>query len=59
MKSCNVLAKATVNFFEERIDVIFAARFIHYVYYYLLSIGTFKCLHHFKVRTVIHVMGDL
>ncbi|GAB6493594.1 MULTISPECIES: hypothetical protein [Bacillus] len=40
MKSCNVLAKATVQLFEERIDVIFAARFIHYVYYYSLSIGT-------------------
>ncbi|MDA1883432.1 hypothetical protein [Bacillus cereus group sp. BY105LC] len=59
MGLCNVLAKAIVKFFEERIDVIFTARCIHYVYYYSLSIGTFKCLHHFKVRTVIHVMTDL
>ena len=53
------ICKSNSTAFEERIDVIFAARFIHYVYYYSLSIGTLKCLHHFKVRTVIHVMADL
>ena len=49
------ICKSNSKAFEERVDVIFAKM----IYYYSLSIGTLKCLHHFKVRTVIHVMADL